>query len=293
MQLTGGSWFRKAARDLGLTRNNLEKKARKIFRHAGHLNRNLLRRGALSGISLDARRPLLLQFDEFESYEMRRNTRPLTIATSIEAKSRFIVAMVVAPIRPHGRMTVQRKEAIARDEARFGRRPHLSRLACLIALRRADAFRPAAAWVELATDEKWSYPEIARAALHGRRLVHRTTSSRAPRGVGTPLSPINQAERKARTHVGRLQREMPFASKWRRYLSQHLELHIARRNWVRPRFYTDDQTPAQFAGYATRRMRVRELIGWRQDWGARSPCPFGAGGRPVSEPPRGARLAAS
>lgn len=293
MLLAGGSWFRKAARDVGLTRNNLEKKARKIFHHAAHLNCNLLRRGPLRGSSLDAHRPLLLQFDEFESYETRRNTRPLTIATTIEAKSRFILAMVVAPIRPHGRMTARRKEAIALDEERFGPRPHLSRLACLIALRRANVFRPVGVQVELATDRKWSYPEIARAALHGRRLVHRTTSSRAPSGVGTPLFPINHVEAKARTHVGRLQREMPLASKRRRYLSQHLELHIARRNWARPRFYTDEDTPAQFAGYAVRRLKMRELIGWRQDWGPRSPCPFGAGRRPVSEPPREARLAAS
>jgi len=292
MLLTGGSWFRKSARDVGLTRNNLEKKARKIFRHAAHLNRNLLRRGPLQGTGLDVRRPLQLQFDEYESYETCRNTRPVTIATAIETKSRFIIAMIVAPIRPHGRMTARRKAAIALDESRFGPRPHLSRLACLIALRRADSFRPTASRVVLATDEKWSYPEIARAALHGRELVHRTTSSRAPRGVGTPLYPINHVEGKARTHVGRLQRDVPYPSKWRRYLSLHLELHVARRNWLRPRFYTDDLTPAQFAGYALRRMKMREMIGWRQDWGARSPCPFGAGRRPVSEPPRGARLAA-
>ena len=84
---------------------------------------------------------------------------------------------------------------------------------------------------------------------------------------------------------------MPFASKLRKYLSRHLELHIARRNWVRPRFYTDRESPAMFAGFAPRRMRLRELVGWRQDWGLRSPCPFGHGKRSVSEPMRGMRLA--
>ncbi len=290
--LASGLWFRKTARDVGMTRNNLEKKARKHFRHLRRLNRNLLRRGPIA-----PRRtgdgPLEIQFDEFESYETRRNTRPVTIATAIEKRSRFLIATIVAPIRPHGRMTKARLAAIADDEARFGPRPHLSRLACLIALRRAATFQPDEASVVLETDEKQSYPEVARAAFHGRDLDHRTTSSRAPRGVGTPLFPINQTEAKARMHLGRIQREMPFASKRRRYLARHLELHVAWRNWVRPRFYRDGTvTPAEFAGYAERPLARAELLGWRQDWGPLSPCPFGNGGRTVSEAPRRRRAAA-
>jgi hypothetical protein len=30
-------------------------------------------------------------------------------------------------------------------------------------------------------------------------------------------------------------------------------------------------------GLADRPLRAAELIGWRQDWGALSPCPFGCG----------------
>ncbi|MEM9802679.1 MAG: hypothetical protein AAGA20_20300, partial [Planctomycetota bacterium] len=290
--LASGLWFRKTARDVGMTRNNLEKKARKHFRHLHRLNRNLLRRGPLLPRDpVDG--PLTFQFDEFESYETRRNTRPVTIATAIEKDSRFMIAAIVAPIRPHGRMTKQRLAAIAEDEARFGRRQHLSRLACLIALRRAATFRPEETDVALETDEKPSYAEIAKAAFHGKKLVHSTTPGRAPRGAGTRLFPINQAEAKGRMHLGRIQREMPYGTKWRRYLSRHLELHVAWRNWVRPRFYRDDaKTPAEFAGYAERPMAKSELLGWRQDWGAMSPCPFGHGGRTVGEAPRGRRRAA-
>ena len=295
-ELASGRWFRKLARDVKMTRNNLEAKARKIFRHARFLNQNLLRRGPLAKAGLGptnpSGEPLRIQFDEYESYETRRNTRPVTIATAIEPVSRYTIAMIVAPIRPHGRMTKQRKAAIAADEARFGPRRHLSRLACSIALRRAATFRPGAPYVAFSSDEKQSYPAIAKAAFHPRSVEHSTTSSRAPRGHGTPLYPINHIEGKARTHVGRTHREAPHQSKERRYLSRHLELHIARRNWVRPRFYTDDESPAQFAGYAPRRMALREMIGWRQDWGPRSPCPFGHGLRTVSEPMRGMRLAA-
>jgi transposase-like protein len=291
--LTGGSWFRKTARDLSLTRNNLEAKARKLFRHARNFNRNMLRRGLIGPRLVDVGKPFGVQFDEYESYETRRNTRPVTIATAIETTSRFMIATIVAPIRPHGRMTKQRKAAIAADEARFGRRPHLSTLACRIALRRADAFRQSPREVALATDEKWTYPEVARAAFHRRLLVHWQRSSRAPRGIGTLLSPINQVENKARMHVGRTQREMMYVTKERRYLGLHLELHVAYRNWMRPRFYKrQERTPAELAGYAWRRMRLRELIGWRQDWGPRSPCPFGHGLRTVGEAPRSPRRAA-
>ncbi len=285
--LTRGDWLRRTARHLALTRNNFEAKARKLLRHAKHLNRNMLRRGPIGPRLVDVGKPFGIQFDEYESYETRRNTRPLTIATAIETKSRFLIAMIVAPIRPHGRMTKQRKAAIAADEARFGPRQHLSTLACRIALRRADAFRQRPREVSLATDEKLSYPEVARAAFHGRPLVHIRRSSRAPRGIGTLLSPINQIENKSRMHVGRTQREMMYVTKERRYLGLHLELHIAYRNWMRPRFYKrGDRTPAQLAGYAWRRMRLRELIGWRQDWGLASPCPFGHGLRTVGEAPR-------
>ncbi|MEM6567357.1 MAG: hypothetical protein AAF957_03045 [Planctomycetota bacterium] len=295
-ELASGRWFRKLARDLHMTRNNVEKKSRKLFRHARHLNRNLRRRGPLvpecPGPYVTPDRLLDLQFDEYESYETRRNTRPVTIATAIESRSRFVIAMIVAPIRPHGRMTKQRLEAIAADEARFGPRQHLSSLACSIALRRAADFLPDPVAIRLSTDEKQTYPSIAANAFHGhRQIFHRTTSSRAPRGVGTALYPINHIEGKARIHMGRIQREMPFASKRRNYLSRHLELHIARRNWVRPRFYTDEASPAMLAGFAPRRMKIREMLGWRQDWGLRSPCPFGHGTRTVAEPMRGMKLA--
>ena len=291
--LVRGNWFREVAREVSMTRNNLEAKARKFFRHATHLNRNLIHRGAIGPPLVDPRQPRGLQFDEYESYETRRNTRPVTIATAIDANSRFTIAMIVAPIRPHGRMTKQRKAAIAADEARFGPRKHLSRLACRIALRRADEFRQRPWAVELVTDEKWSYPEIARDAFHRRPLTHIRISSLAPRGVGTPLFPINHIENKARMHVGRIQRDMMYVSKERKYLARHLELHIANRNWRRPRFYEGkDRTPAELAGYAWRALRLRELIGWRQDWGQRSPCPFGHGLRPVSVAPRRERAAA-
>jgi hypothetical protein len=71
-----------------------ELKFRKIARHLRRLNLNL--RGPLPEDSS-------FQLDEFESYEGRRNTRPLSIPVLIETKSRFLVWAEAAPIRPEAR----------------------------------------------------------------------------------------------------------------------------------------------------------------------------------------------
>ena len=283
-RLTGGDWFNKSGRRCHLTRKNMMAKARKLQRHLRHFNRNVLRRGPLPADDLAD--PIGIQFDEYETYEARRNTRPLTVATAIHVPSQFVISMVVAPIRPHGIIRGARKRAIEADERRFGPRKHLSKLACRLSLGRAATFRPDAREITLATDEKRTYPLVAAQAFHGRRWSHATTNSRRPRGAGTPLFPINLAERKIRTHNSRTQREMPNASKKRKYLSLHLEMHIAFRNWVRPRFLYDEASPAQIAGYATRRLEMGELLGWRQDWGLESPCVTGHGLRTVGEMPR-------
>ena len=68
--LCSGIGLRQTARIVGLTAKNTEKKFRKIGRHLRRLNGNL--RGPLP---LGAR----LQFDELETYEGRRSTRPLTL----------------------------------------------------------------------------------------------------------------------------------------------------------------------------------------------------------------------
>ena len=81
--LASGLGLRQTARITGLTLRCTELKFRKIARHLGHLNANL--RGPFPpGFSL--------QFDELETYEGRRNTRPLTLPILIEKASRFVIA---------------------------------------------------------------------------------------------------------------------------------------------------------------------------------------------------------
>lgn len=270
--LCSGVGLRQSARILSLTRRSLEAKSRKISRNASWLDKNVKARGARDAAPLEVQE---IHFDEFETYETRRNTRPLTLALVLETEARLIVDAVAAPIRPSGKMTPARLAAIAADEARFGPRRDRSDVACRWALRSAARLRPASEEILVHTDLKSTYGGLIRHAYRDRRVVHHKTSSKIARTVANPLFAINHTEACLRDHAGRLRRESWLVSKLRKYLNLYLRLIMAWKNWVRPRFNYDEKSPGQIAGLAPRRLEPGELAGWRQDWGAeRSPCPF-------------------
>jgi transposase-like protein len=260
MLLAAGLGLRQSARLLQLSRNCTAQKFRKLARHLRRQNRNL--RGPLPAGSS-------LQLDELETYEGRRGTRPLTLPLVIERQSRFIIAARAAPIRPSGAMTPARLRAVAADEARFKRRPSRSRPAVRAVLRRAAALCREQTTVLLETDEKSTYPNLARAAFGAERLVHATTNSRLARMTWNPLFPINHTEAMARDLNGRLRRESWLVSKLRWFLNLQLELFAAYRNFVRRRFNRDKESPAQLLGFVDQRMRPTQLLSWRQDWDRR------------------------
>ena len=99
--IVSGVGLRQTARNLGLSYRCTQMKFRKIGRHLRHFNLNL--RGPLPANSE-------LQFDELETYEGRRNTRPLTLPMLIDRESRFIVWRSARPIRPRGRMSPRSQE---------------------------------------------------------------------------------------------------------------------------------------------------------------------------------------
>ncbi|MEM6676003.1 MAG: hypothetical protein AAF726_24350, partial [Planctomycetota bacterium] len=229
--LTHGTGFRGAARLVGLSRRCLELKARKISRNARWLDHNLKRR--VARFELGDRDVLRVHFDEFETFEERRTTRPVTIAVAIESRTRFHFSAVAAPIRPRGKMTPARRAAIEEDEVRFGPRRTRSRTACKVTLRRAARVVPDASVVELFTDKKPSYAPIANWAFRGKPIAHSQTSSTLPRGQRNPLFPINNEEAELREKLSRLRRESWLVTKRRRFLNLHLALYAAWRNWVR------------------------------------------------------------
>ena len=255
--LCAGVGLRRASLSLSLSLRCTELKFRKIARHLRHLNKNL-------------RKPLppdaVFQLDELETFETRRSTRPLTLPILIERNSRFIVAARCGPIRASGTMTLARRRAIAADERCFKRRPSRSRAAVRAVLRRGAELCPHHSTVSLQTDEKSTYPKLARTVFGARRLQHERTSSRLPRTTWNPLFPINNTEAIARDLTGRLRRESWLVSKRRWFLNFQLEIFAAFRNFVRRRFNRDQESPAQLLGFVGRRMRPTELLSWRQDW---------------------------
>jgi len=266
LSIASGIGLRQTARTIGLTLRCTELKFRKIARHLRHLNLNV--RGPLA-------EGATLQFDELETYETKRNTRPLTLPILIERETRFILWAECAPIRPRGRMSPARRRAIERERRRWGPRRDRSRRSVERTLRRGDRLTRHHDRVVLETDEKSSYRPLARRVFGKGRLEHRRTNSKLARGTWNPLFPINSTEALARDLLGRLRRESWLVSKTRWCLDLGLQYFMSYRNLVRRRFNRDEESPAQLLGFARRRLRVGELLSWRQDWRERSipPCP--------------------
>ena len=262
--LSSGVGLRQSSRLLGLTLRCTELKFRKLARHLRRLNLNL---------QIPLPEGSKLQFDEFETYEGRRNTRPLSVPVLIETSSRFIIWAESATIRPHGRMSPGRTRAVADDERRFGRRRDNSRRSIRRTLARGEALTSHLDRVTLQTDEKSVYPRLAKEIFGAGRLDHGRTNSRLARGTWNPLFPINHTEAMARDLSGRLRRDSWLVSKKRRYLDLGLQLLAAYLNHVRPRFNGETHSRAQMLGVTSRPLRPGELLGWRQDWGSRSISP--------------------
>jgi len=281
LSMATGIGLRQTARNIDLSLPATEQKFRKIARHLRRLNLNL--RGPLPS---DA----VFQFDELETFEARRNTRPLSVPVLIERETRYLVWAEAAPIRPRGKMTKARKRAIRAEERRFGPRKDLSERSVRRTLRRGAELVTGLSCVTFQSDEKSSYPRLAREAFGASRLLHVKTHSKLPRMSWNPLFPINHTEAMARDSMSRLRRQSWLASKKRRYLDLGLQMWMAYRNLVRRRFNWDEESPAQLLGFCERRMRPGELLSWRQDWGRESIHPLSRRGVPISR--RGERRAA-
>lgn len=266
--LTSGVGLRQSARKLKLSLSCTQLKFRKICRHLRGLNANI--RGPLLEGSI-------FQLDEFETYEGRRNTRPLTVPVLIERDSRFVVWCESAPIRPRGKMTPARIRAIEADEARFGPREDRSHEAIARTLARGRELVGKVWEVRLETDEKTAYGPLARQAFEGKTLLHETTSSKLARMTWNPLFPINHTEAIMRDLMGRLRRESWLVSKMGKYLDLALQMWMTDRNLVKRRFNFDPASPAETLGFTSRRWTVQEVLGWRQDWGERSVHPLARG----------------
>ncbi|MFT4538993.1 MAG: hypothetical protein ACI835_001431, partial [Planctomycetota bacterium] len=219
--------------------------------------------------------------DEIETYEGRRNTRPLSVPVLLLSHSRYIIWAESAPIRPRGKMTEKRLQAIAKSEERHGHRFDQSRASLVRTLRYGAAIAKRADKIVLLTDEKSSYGDLATKAFGKRRLEHRKTNSKLARDTRNPLFAINHEEAMMRDLMARLRRESWLVSKDRCYLDLALQLHMAHRNLVRRRFNRDEASAAQFAGLMPSRLSASEVLAWRQEWGRRSVHPMSSNGQTI------------
>ena len=264
--LISGIGLRQSARMLGMSLRGTVLKSRKICRHLRRVNVNL--RGNLAP-------GCRLQLDELETYEARRRERPVTFPIILETQSRFVIWGESAELAPKGRMSKKRIQAIEKEVERHGPRKTRSNTAVRRTLDRAAALTGGHPQVFIQSDEKSSYPKLVRDAFPGKPVVHQTTNSKLIRNIKNPLFPINQTEAIARDLLGRLRRDSWLVSKKRRYLDQAFQAFMAWKNYVRPRYNGEKLTPAQQAGFCSRRYKIGELLGWRQDWYGRS-LPVGA-----------------
>jgi transposase-like protein len=261
--LAHGLGLRQSAMILKLSRRCAEMKARKLSRHLEGLNKNLLDQFP-EGCSF--------QMDEMESFEQERTVLPITVPVLIEQESMFIVDARSAAIRASGKMSERRLSAIKRRERAEGARRNDSRGCLKRVLREAAKFCKKLSRVRIDTDEKSTYPGLIRQAF-GPETEHRQSSSKLPRDSSNRLFPINHINAMARYLTGRLRRRSWLSSKQRRFLDLQLNVLKAYKNFVRPRFNGETETPGMVLGLVRERLAATDLVSWRQDWGWYSPHP--------------------
>ena len=203
--LCHGMGLRQAGIIVQLSRRCAEMKARKMSRHVARLNKNLLDQFP-EGCSF--------QMDEMEAFENERTVCPITVPVLIEQESMFVVDARSAPIRPSGRMSARRREAIRRNEKRHGKRRNSAKRCLNRVLRRGARYSKRLAQPRIDTDEKSTYPGLIRRSF-GEDCEHRTFSSKLPRTSKNPLFPINQMNAMTRYLTGRMRRRSWLASKER------------------------------------------------------------------------------
>lgn len=262
--LSCGVGLRQIARQVRMTPRNLEMKVRKINRHLQLQHRNLM--GTFGPKSEFA-------FDELETFEGCRSTRPLTVPILIEQETTFLVDARSDTIPPSGKMTPARKRRIAEDEGIRGKRRNRSRRVCRKVLATLAEHCDTSTEPRFRTDRKLSYPKLIREAF-GPGVPHLRIHSRRKRDTRNPLHRINLTLARARDLMSRLRRRSWLVTKDRRFLDLHLAAFICYRNYAQSRFNMDDESPAQMLGFLPRKLTLGELLSWRQDHQAKSIHPL-------------------
>jgi transposase-like protein len=263
-RLVSGTGYRQLGRTLKLGVSAVQRKARKLARHAKFLHVNLSSR-------LPPGRTYVL--DEEETYE-HASIRPLTMPVLIEKEHWFVVATAVGPIRRLAPATTARRRRQERDERKHGRRPDASAERVRSVLQGLADRLDASSFV-LRSDMKASYATIA-ADIFGAKVTHERTSGRAARTPQNPLFAINTTLAMTRDNCGRLRRKSWLVTKKGDYLLLHMQQFMVYRNYIRRRFNYDkeDKSSAVHLNLIPRSLTFADATRWRQDWGQNSIHPL-------------------
>lgn len=267
-RLVSSTGYRQVARTIRMAVGALQRKARKLARHAGFLHDNLSKH-------LPVGRTFVL--DEEETYE-QASIRTVTMPIVVEREHWFVVATAVGPIRRLAAAGTARRRWQEQDERKHGQRPDKSAECVEAVLRSLDA-RLGGDPLVLRSDLKATYSTIAE-KVFGDRVTHERTSSLVPRTTHNPLFVVNTTLAMTRDNCGRLRRKSWLVTKKRDYLQLQMHQFVVYRNYIRKRFNRDkeDLSPAVHLKLIPRSLTIAEAVTWRQDWGQGSIHPLSATG---------------
>jgi len=198
--------------------------------------------------------------DELETYEHNRRLQPLTMPVLIHRPTRFIVHVEVGRLPARGGLAGRDLER----KAAQGQRPSESRDKvdrCFAVLKRVHAPEEL---LQLVTDQKKTYPILAKQHFGARIAAHVQESARRARNPANPLFAINHTLATLRDHVSRLVRRTWAASKRGAALERHAWIFVAWKNYARPISNRLRRVSAgMMLGLAKRRLTFADLLRWR------------------------------
>jgi hypothetical protein len=270
--MVSGESLRQSARTKGLSRGTVEERRDRVGLHCLRLWRNLERVADRKAEEKDGKlgkegkeeREGRWFLDEMETFEWNRRMKPLTVALLVEGESGWIGGFGVGRLRSRAGASLRSQEARALFEKARGKRRNESRRIVRGVLRRIRHSKPEA----LVSDRKGIYGPLVREIL-GVEVRHVRVGGR-PKGVGSPLFPVNHAAAMARYGMSRLIRRTMCTTKERRRLKLHGAAWAVWKNCWRRRRNRRPGTAAMWRGIVPRRLEMGELFGWRQDWGENS-----------------------
>jgi len=197
-----------------------------------------------------------LVLDGFQSFEFSQYW-PFDLQLLVGV-SHYVYGFNDAELRRSGTMRPAQRRKRAALERAYGRPDPRAVVQAVTEL--VGRVVPVGARIELHSDEHRSYPPALR-RLPGRRIQHRTTSSKARRTPANPLFPVNLADLLLRHTGANHKRETIAFSKRRQGALYRAAIWLVWRNYVKSTSEKRrDDPPAVRQGVISKRLRVADVL---------------------------------